>query len=141
MKYKKIIFMIPLILLGLCGCSPDPYAKFSEYYNASGKGGIEMYAWKNDDEFFTGLLPGTNRLKSVDEIKELQENPCPLEIMKNIITTYSEEERYYCWVCIVSVPPKESELDHSMENTERNKEDISYICNYLGIRSYTYEQK
>lgn len=125
--------------MGLCGCSNDPYAKFSEYYNYHGAfKGVEMYAWKNDEQFFTGLLLGTNRCKTVDEIKKLQENPCPLEIMKNIIATYSEEERYYFWICIVSVPPKKSELDHSMENTEKNKEDISYLCNYLDIQSYTH---
>lgn len=138
MKFKKIIFIIPLLLLGLCSCSSNSYAKFSEYYNYHGAfKGIEMYAWKNDEEFFTGLLPGTNRGKTVDEIKKLQENPCPLKIMKNIIATYSEEERCYCLLLIVSVPPKESDFNLK-EKAEKNKEDINYICNYLGIQSYTH---
>ena len=76
---------------------------------------------------------GTNRLKGVEEISKLQENPCSLEIMKDILDTFSENDSYNCEVFIVSNPPKESELDHSRENID----DYKYLCDYFGI-NYNY---
>ena len=59
--------------------------------------GLEIYCWKTDGgEWKCGAIPGTNRLKSGNEIAFLQEKlPCPLSEMNKILMTYSEEERKY----------------------------------------------
>lgn len=75
-------------------------------------------------------MPGTNRLKSVGEIEELQKYPCPLPVMKDILLTYTEAERKDCSVTVVSVPPQESEIQHSFLT---ESEDYAYLSSYLGI--------
>jgi len=37
--------------------------------------------------------------------------------MREILTTYPKEDTDYAFVCIVSVPPLESELHHGSVNT------------------------
>lgn len=109
------------------------YAQYSDFYDipvGAGKG-LEMYAWKEDSQWYAGLLPGTNRLKTIDEIIALQEKPCPVSIMKEIFSSYSEYDRYWCSVFVVSNPPQESELNHP---TDKLDPDYIYLCNYFDIR-------
>ena len=66
---------------------------------------------KKEASRYSGLLPGTNRLKTVDEVERLQDNlPCPINKMCEILDTILEEyEKKYSFVYIVSVPPKVEE--------------------------------
>ncbi len=152
---KKTLMSLMLVagILSICGCSNNNipnsinnkenenirYAKYEVYYNIdTGKKdplfkGLEMYAWSNNNEWFGGLLPGTNRLKTIDEVTELQNLCCPINILKEIFETYDEQDQYYCGLFIVSIPPQEDELDHSVDNTYKYYEDYLYLCEYFGI--------
>ena len=91
------------------------------YYSYSGEGkGLEVYCWQKEASWYSGLLPGTNRLKTVDEVEWLQDNlPCPINKMCEILDTILEEnEKEYCFVYIGSVPPKVEELNHAPNDSE-----------------------
>ena len=68
---------------------------YSPYYNAKSMKGTEVLFWKIlDNEWRCGARIGTNRLASLEEIQFMQkELPCSLPKMKEILSTYSEEER------------------------------------------------
>lgn len=111
-----------------------PYhEEFSEYYGQGGLNGLDLFAWDAEGEWMTGLMTGTSRLKTVEEVGKLQEKPCPLPIMKDILATYAPIPEDGCTIFIVSVPPLESELDHSYENVLKNKDAIVYLCEYFGL--------
>lgn len=91
------------------------------YYSYSGEGkGLEVHCWKQEASWYSGLLPRTNRLKTVDEVQWLQDNlPCPINKMCEILDTILEEnEKEYCFVYIVSIPPKAEELKHTSNDSE-----------------------
>ena len=143
---KKMFVIVLLMILGisLIGCnnvqndlSKDTlsYPEYEEYYKYKGAfKGVEIYCFEKDGKYYSILMPGTNRLKSVGEVKELQDNlPCPVEIMKEILATYSEDDRKNVFVTIVSNPPTEAELSHSVENTEENKKLLILMREKLGL--------
>ena len=122
MKLKtKAIFLLLLNIVTLTSCKSNDLNDCSLYYSYSGEGkGLEVYCWKKEASWYSGLLPGTNRLKTVDEVQRLQDNlPCPINKMCEILDTILEEnEKEYCFVYIVSVPPKVEELNHSPNDSE-----------------------
>jgi len=78
--------------------------------------GVEAYCWYTYGSWSSGLLIGTNRYKTIEEVKWLQDNlPCSISIMKEILSTYSNYDRTYMSVFIVSVPPIEQELTHTID--------------------------
>ena len=96
--------------------------------------GIEIYCWEKVGAWECCLMPGTNRLKTVEEVRYLQENyPCPIAQMKIILQSYSEEEREYAYVAIVSTPPVQSELAHSYDEHERNEAKYLEVYTLLGL--------
>lgn len=142
---KKSLFIALMLPLMLTSCSSSLgemkesnqnymyYSEFIDFYDipvGAGKG-LEMYAWEKDSLWYAGLLPGTNRLKTIDEIITLQQKACPIEILKEIFSSYPEYDRYWCSMFIVSNPPQEHELNHVV-----NKQDPDYIylCNYFDIK-------
>lgn len=122
MKLKtKAIFLLLLNIVTLTSCKSNDLNDYSLYYSYSGEGkGLEVYCWEKETSWYSGLLPGTNRLKTVDEVQWLQDNlPCPINKMCEILDTILEEnEKEYCFVCIVSVPPKVEELNHVPNDNE-----------------------
>ena len=116
MKLKiKAIFLLLLNIVTLTSCKSNDLNDYSLYYSYSKEvKGLEVYCWKKEASWYSCLLPGTNRLKTVDEVQWLQDNlPCPINKMCEILDTILEEnEKEYCFVCIVSVPPKAEELNH-----------------------------
>lgn len=122
MKLKtKAIFLLLLNIVTLTSCKSNDLYDYSLYYSYNGEGkGLEVYCWKQETSWYSGLLPGTNRLKTVNEVQWLQDNlPCPINKMCEILDTILEEdEKEYCFVCIVSVPPKVEELNHPSNDSE-----------------------
>lgn len=104
---------------------------YSLYYSYRGNlKGIEVYCWKSDDAWFSGILSGTDRKKSLNEIRWLQENlPCPLNEMKKILESYDDDEIGV--VCIVDNPA----LDIDYAITADNKNEYVYVYDTLGIAS------
>lgn len=130
------LLVLPLLLLGFNGCSTmtsQYHEDFSEYYNVGTFKGLELYAWQDDGSWYSGLIFGTNRLKTVEEIERLQDNPCPIKAMKDILSTYTLEERRYCVILIVSTPPLETELQRSAEDVDERIDDYAFLSNYLGV--------
>lgn len=95
------------------------YEEFSEYYGIPGHFQMELYTWKIDGEWFSALTYGTNLYKTVDFVKSLQENPCPIYKMKKILQYYPGYERQNVFLFIVSVPPTDSELVRDNKCRER----------------------
>lgn len=122
MKLKtKARFLLLLNIVTLTSCKSNDLNDYSLYYSYIGEGkGLEVYCWKKEASRYSGLLPGTNRLKTVDEVERLQDNlPCPINKMCEILDTILEEyEKKYCFVYIVSVPPKVEELNHAPNDSE-----------------------
>lgn len=64
------------------------------YYGLSTFKGIEIYIWENDGTVFCGIMAGTNRLKSAEEIENLKKYPATLEQMRVILKTYDIPKDY-----------------------------------------------
>lgn len=122
MKLKtKAIFLLLLNMVALSSCKSNDNNDYSLYYSYSGEGkGVEVYCLEKDYSWYSGLLPGTNRLKTPEEVQWLQDNlPCPINKMREILDTILEEkEKEYSFVCIVSIPPKVEELNHESNDSE-----------------------
>ena len=97
--------------------------------------GLELYCYRREysSKYDCVLMGGTNRFKTVDEIKELQDNlACPLDIMKDLITIYaSKENKRNMSITIVSNPPTDDEIQHVTKLYENELEAL-YV--YLGLR-------
>lgn len=107
---------------------------YSLYYSYGGNmKGVEVYCWKSDGAWFSGLLSGTNRKASLDEIRWIQENlPCPLNEMKKILESYADDK--IGAVLIVDNPV----LDIDYAITADNKNEYVYVYDRLGIASHFY---
>lgn len=58
------------------------------YYNLNTAKGIELYVWKIERDIYCGIMAGTNRNKTDDEIENIKQHPATLEQMKSILQTY-----------------------------------------------------
>ncbi len=65
------------------------YEKYPEYFNLGTFKGLEIYVWQmSGNSYRCGVLSGTNRLKTDDEIKGLMANGATIEEMKEILSVY-----------------------------------------------------
>lgn len=127
-------FLLSLTLLNGCVNNVDS-KDFSLYYSyKDNMKGIDIYCWEERDDWYTGILPGTNRIKTTSEIKLLQDDlPCPINKMKEILRTYDDATKDYAFVCIVSNPPKEEELMHDVQLIRNNLDTYAWLYNQLGL--------
>lgn len=129
MKFLKKLVLIPLVFL--FGCSESNYESYDYTLYESYKGnmkGVEVYCWNDSDVWYSGLLPGTNRIKYAEEVNYLQNNlPCPLKKMKEILNDYNKDE--IGLICITTKPVET--LDYLI--TEKNIDEYVYVCEQLGI--------
>ncbi len=136
-KFFSIILLTlsSLTFLFSCKNNNDDLEKFSLYYSYKDSfKGIEIYCWEQEEKWYTGILPGTNRFKFPEEVSYLQDNlPCPIKTMKEILLTYSKKERKEAFVCIVSVPPREEELYHGNEFEYFSEELYFLVYSELGL--------
>ncbi|MBP5245837.1 MAG: hypothetical protein J6036_05225 [Clostridia bacterium] len=93
---RRILSALCLILLtALVGCKKtqtEPRSLetlkeiYPEYFEMSDFKGIEVYVWKSDDgSFRCGMMSGTNRMKTDEEIEALQERPLSIDEAKMIL--------------------------------------------------------
>lgn len=62
------------------------YLKYPEYFDIDGMKGVEVYVWQmGGNAYYCGALPGTNRMKTDDEIQALFANGATLEEMRTIL--------------------------------------------------------
>lgn len=129
---KKIGTTI-LLLTAVClsGCTPNEketydYSLYRSY--VGNMKGIEVYCWEKDENWYSGLLPGTNRVKRYEEIVWLQDNlPCPLKTMKQILLDYPKSD--IGRIIVVDVPP----TGWNGRINDSNYESYVYVCEQLGI--------
>ncbi len=63
--------------------------RFPEYYDLSTFKGLEVYVWQMaEDTYSCGVMEGTNRNKTHEEIAALARNPATIEEMKVILSSY-----------------------------------------------------
>lgn len=130
-KLSKILSM-GLLLGSMTSCTNNGvnYDLYRSYHDTAK--GLEVYCWKYDDTWYSGILPGTNRFKNVEEVQWLQDNlPCPLNTMSDILDEYKENNESI-GVFIVSVPPKEAELFHEPDNSD----DYRWVIQQLKLEEY-----
>ncbi len=77
--------------------------RFPEYFGQNGMKGIEVYYWRVDGVWYYGLMTGTNRLKTPDELENLKQNGATLEEMRIILATYENAESYVSVISLDSV--------------------------------------
>ncbi len=131
-NWKKLLLSLQLLLCVVTtGCNNDLNQKYANYYNL---GTPEVYCWKIDNDWFCGALVATDRLKTTSEIQWLQDNlPCSLNDMKKILRTYSDQDKYATFVCIVSVPPKIEEITHDNQLVYDNIDTYEWLFKKLGL--------
>ena len=96
--------------------------------------GVEIYCWESLDGWESGILPITSRCKTPEEVEWLQDNlPCSINVMKDILSSFSNERRNNSEVFVVSIPPKEEELTHDSDLILNNKETYRMLYKRLGI--------
>jgi hypothetical protein len=66
--------------------------KLSMYENLGTFKGIELYTWKVGDIIYCGIMSGTNRNKTTEEINVLKANPATLEEMNKILNQYDRNQ-------------------------------------------------
>ena len=69
------------------------YAKYPEYFNLDTIKGLEIYVWQMAGNLYhCGILSGTNRMKTQEEIQNLMGNGATIEEMKEILCAYEIEK-------------------------------------------------
>ena len=110
---KRWLFLALAVLLALplCACGrrtdpapPDPAAppesgratlearlreRFPEYFDLETGKGLELYVWQmSESSYRCGLLPGTNRNKTDEELWNLSQNSASVGEMNAILNSY-----------------------------------------------------
>ena len=103
---------LSLSLVGCGGVTRSIRDKYAEYFISSGDNDnpteVGLFCWQNEsDEWFTILLDDSNNIRSgmVAPIEFRQRKlACPAKTMKKILSTYTENERKYSLVYLISNP-------------------------------------
>lgn len=135
MKKKLKLCIGICLMLGICSScnntSETNSIDYTIYESAYGVKGTEIYCWEiADNDFRYGALAGTNRNKTYEELKTIQDNySCPLETMKEILANYPEETRKYASIFIINYPLEKDDFVGRIPN----EETLIYLRNKLGL--------
>lgn len=78
--------------------------KYPEYFELSAFKGIEIYVWEMaEGSYHCGLMSGTNRNKTEEEIWDLAKKPLTIEEAKLILNELKIDKEY--WIIIPVVQP------------------------------------
>ncbi len=138
---KKILLSIflcfPILILVGCDISlkREVAAEFSCYLDVDDGKGIEAYCWQNDQDWRFGLLPGTNRHKTGQEINNLK--PASFEQMKYIVSTYTKEQRKNMSLSVVERPATDTHYEYSSAYEANHPEIVDGLIYDLGIANFT----
>ena len=115
-KITVLFFTFALAtVLAACGSASNTkeelQRKFPEYYDLNTAKGLEVYVWQTaEDTYYCGVLPGTNRNKTDEEISSLTANGATVEEMKTILSSYDISSDN-----IMISPCKQPGLDYSYQ--------------------------
>ncbi len=62
--------------------------KYPQYFNLHTFKGLEVYVWQLEDVYYCGVLEGTNRLKTQEELDGLRANALTIAQMKVVLASY-----------------------------------------------------
>ena len=103
-----------LLYGGTVQSDTDLKTKFPEYYDQETFKGLEVYLWQETDGGYKcGLLMGTNRNKTDEEIIALTNNGATIEEMKVILSSYSINDDM-----IVIIPIRISEASYEIMDSD-----------------------
>ena len=78
--------------------------KYPEYFELSAFKGIEIYVWEMaEGSYHCGMMSGTNRNKTEEEIWDLAKKPLTIEEAKLILNELKIDKEY--WIIIPVVQP------------------------------------
>ncbi len=100
------------------------------YYHESAFKGLEVYCWQQDNNWVAGLMGGTNRYKTADEVNNLF--PVTLNEMKTILNIY-EKDKDYTRIVVVSRPCLQAEIDNSYTYIDSHPQTYSFLISELGL--------
>lgn len=130
-KRTRLVFALFLSAILINGCTT--MSDYSPYYDAYGMKGTEIYCWQiKKNVWRCGAMIGTNRIKTLDEIKFMQDDlPCELQTMKRVISTFPEENSY---IILVIPYPMTKEIYETYDyNTYISSDSIYHLSCVLGI--------
>ena len=82
--------------------------QYPEYFNLSTMKGLELYLWRADDNnVYCGLLPGTDRVKTNDEIRVMETRGVLPEEMRDIMSTYGLAKGEALMICLSNLTEDE----------------------------------
>lgn len=143
---KKALNALSIILssLFLVSCNPIsaiPFeTKYAMYYEIDQKKVGEIYCWKNNGEWESGILELTEKDRTIEEVKWLQDElPCPILGMRDIVDTFHYGYRFWLKIYIVSMPPKSEELRRVVDY-ENQRFDYIYLYKVLDLPLPSYLQ-
>ena len=92
--------------------------RYPEYFDLSGFKGLEVYVWQTaEDSFRCGVLMGTNRNKTEEEIVALGANSASADEMKLILSSYDvPDEDVFLIPCVMPLSNCFYEIDDSLRN-------------------------
>lgn len=133
---RKVIFI--MLTLCLCFALPacsneilfEPFDNAWQHYCNSAQipamKGLELYVWKADNHFEFGILPGTNRLKTAEEVEGLKEYPLNLEHTKEYLGKYDKE--IYVFIMPLDTTLTAEEIESLKEEfNDLNMPNIPYL--------------
>ena len=108
MKRYPALFFILALIIALAACDGESVTKekvrqkFPEYHDLNTAKGLEVYVWQTaESTYYCGVLPGTNRVKTHEEICDLAVNGATVEEMKIILSSYDlPKENIFISPCI-----------------------------------------
>jgi hypothetical protein len=108
---------------------------FGQEPQASGKG-YELYSWKDKGHWYYSLLPGTNRLKSYEEITEPGTVRRDTEGLKSELQKLSKGDEVF-WMSDAPASARKSAAGQTLNvkhPSRKRIESIKAICDKLGIK-------
>jgi len=143
---RKTLNKLSILLSSLFLVSCNPIStipletKYAKYYEFNRFGRCEIYCWKKESDWESGLLERTDRNKTIEEVKWLQDElPCPILYMRDILDTFGAASRQFLRIYIVSLPPKSEELLRVID-LENHRYDYIYLYNVLDLPLPNYLQ-
>lgn len=132
---RKIITLLTILLmqcaLSSCDNQHTTSIDYTIYESAYGMKGTELYCWEiSNNDWRCGALIGTNRNKTYDELKTIQEDyPCPLSTMKTILSSYPDDARNSIYIRIIDYPLSIDNLGGEMPDDNT----LLFLKNELGL--------
>lgn len=94
-------------------------AKYPEYFELSSFKGIEVYVWQmSEDSYHCGMMSGTNRNKTDEEIWDLAKKPLSIEEAKMILNELGVKKEE---VFIIPVVQPFSSYRYEIDDAYREK--------------------